>query len=57
MANLGFSPIPIDSEFSLIEGMVGRAHQRASFHVFEAHSFAEEFVFGEFIGMNVPNDG
>jgi hypothetical protein len=42
--------------FSLIEGVVRGAHQRAGFYVFEAHRFAAHFVLGKFIGMNVTNN-
>src|SRR6266478_2956520 len=38
----------LHSGFGLIEGVVGRAHQRAGFDVLEAHGFTEHFVFGEF---------
>src|SRR6266852_6251532 len=51
------SPPLADRGFGLVEGVVGRAHQRPGFNVFEAHRFAQYFVFGEFAGMRVANDG
>jgi hypothetical protein len=41
----------------LVEGVVGRAHERASLDVLEAHGFSENFVLGEFIGVDVADDG
>jgi hypothetical protein len=40
----------------LIEGVVGRAHEGAGLNVFEAHGFAENFEFGEFVGVDVAED-
>jgi len=38
-------------------GVIGRAHERPGFHVFEAHGFTQYFELGKFVGMYVPNDG
>jgi hypothetical protein len=43
--------------FGLLEGVVGGADQRAGFHMLEAHGFAEDFEFGELVGVNVAHDG
>ena len=41
----------------MLEGVIGRTHQRASFDVFEAHSFAEDFEFCKFVRMDIADDG
>ncbi len=45
----------LDCGFRLVEGVVRGTDQRAGFDVLEAHGFAEHFVFGEFVRMNVAN--
>lgn len=36
----------------LLEGMIGGANERPSFHVFETHLLAKSFVFAEFVRMD-----
>ncbi len=45
-----------DGRFCLIEGVVGRAHERAGLDVLETHLFAEALVLREFIGVDETND-
>ena len=42
--------------FSLVEGVVGRADQGSGFDVLEAHGFAEDLIFGKFVGVDVADD-
>lgn len=41
-----------DGGFCLVEGVVGRADERAGLDVFEAHPLAKGFIFGEFVRVN-----
>jgi hypothetical protein len=43
--------------FGLLERVIRRANERAGLDVLEAHGFAQDFEFGEFVGMNVADDG
>jgi Periplasmic binding protein len=45
-----------DRGFCLIEGVVGRADQRAGLHVLEAHLFAQPLELGELVRVNEPDD-
>ena len=50
-------PVLLVRGFGLLEGMVGGADEGAGFDVFEAHGFAQDFELGEFVGVNVADDG
>ena len=45
-----------DCGFCLIEGVVGRADQRAGLHVLKAHLFAQPLELGELVRVNEPDD-
>ena len=45
-----------DRGFCLIEGVVGRADQRAGLHVLEAHLFPQALEPGELVRVNEPDD-
>lgn len=55
-ADFGRHVLPVGG-FGLLEGVIGRADERAGFDVFEAHGFAADLEFGELAGMNVADDG
>ena len=42
--------------FGLLEGVVGRADERAGFDVFEAHRLAGDLICAELVGMDVTDD-
>ena len=41
----------------MFERVIRRTHERPCFDVFETHGFAEDFEFGELVGVNVADDG